>query len=33
MDEFSILIENVQIIEGSGKPSYKGSIGINEEGL
>ena len=28
MDEFDVLIQNANIVDGSGKPAYKGSIGI-----
>jgi len=28
MTEFDVLIENARIVDGSGKPPYKGSIGV-----
>ena len=28
MEEFDLLIRNAAIIDGSGRPAYKGSIGI-----
>jgi N-acyl-D-amino-acid deacylase len=30
MVEFDVLIENASIVDGSGKPPYKGSIGVKE---
>ena len=31
MTEFSVLIKNARIIDGSGKPAYKGSVGVKGE--